>query len=62
MFNVRGQIRMKKSVKYGDRFVDLDFSKNSINISVWQKDTSLPMGYRYIKEINVNTKEPRHEY
>ena len=46
---------MKKTVKYGKRIVDLDFSKNSINISIW-RETDNEMGVEYITEFNVKTK------
>lgn len=46
---------MKKTVQYGKRIVDLDFSKNSINISVWRKADN-QMGVEYITEFNVKTK------
>jgi len=46
---------IKKTVKVGDRIVDLRFYKDTINISVWEKDETLPMGYRYIQELDVKT-------
>lgn len=44
---------MKKSIKYGNRIVDIDFSKTDINISVWKVDDTLPSGYEYVTEYNV---------
>ena len=46
---------MKKTVQYGKRIVDLDFRKNSINISIWYKDDNLPTGFGYITEFDVKT-------
>ena len=46
---------MKKTVQYGKRIIDLDFKKNSINISIWYKDDSLPTGFGYITEFEVKT-------
>jgi len=50
---------IKKTVKCGDRIVDLQFYKDTINISVWRKDNTLPMGYEYIYEDNVKTEKVR---
>jgi len=50
---------IKKSVKVGDRIVDLQFYKDLINISVWRVDDSLPIGYEYIQEISVKTEKIR---
>lgn len=44
---------IKKTVKVGDRIVDIAFYTDEINISVWRKDDSLPMGYEWIEEFDV---------
>jgi hypothetical protein len=51
--------RMKKTVQYGKRIVDLDFKKDSIYISIW-READNPSGFEYITEFAVKTRV-KHE-
>ena len=46
---------IKKSVKVGNRIVDIDFNKKEITVSVWTEDTDLPLGYFYNGEKTFKT-------
>tara|TARA_R110000803_G_scaffold177331_1_gene239721 strand:- start:2490 stop:2639 length:150 start_codon:yes stop_codon:yes gene_type:complete len=45
---------MKRTVQYGKRVVDLDFKKDTVNISIW-KEADTPSGFEYISEFQVKT-------
>jgi len=49
-----GNIKMKKTIQYGKRIVDLDFKKDSIYISIW-READNPSGVEYITEFAVKT-------
>ena len=41
---------MKKTIKNKDMVIDIDFEKDKINVSLWQKDDSIESGYAYLGE------------